>query len=175
MLTPHEIRKLYFDFDDDQRPIMYLDVDDTLIRRYGWVDGEYTFIGKGAPDAGEFVKWAVRNFEVRWLTLRCPTGTMEPDALRELARDLPIEREWIWYIRNPLGLWRNGNADTKIDGIDWDETRPWVWVEDRIGEREAQMLRGRHILDRYIPCNVTDEPNRLAEVKQLLCDRFKIP
>jgi hypothetical protein len=139
-----------------ERPVLYLDVDDTLIM---WNDAHP--YGKAAPWAREFVLWAVEHCEVRWLTMWCPAGRMAPHREAELALLLGVPVETLDGIR---GI---DFADTfdKTDGIDWEEHargRPWIWVEDDLPSREVAKLRGRGAIHHYHATNVSRDAGALG-------------
>ena len=66
------------------QPVLYLDVDDTLIN---WA----TLQAAPARGVREFLPWALERFEVRWLTRRCPSGEMPEEMARELCGLIEIE------------------------------------------------------------------------------------
>lgn len=162
---------------------MYLDVDDTLIS-FPPLGGDearafYLANPKGAPanEVENFLKFSISNFDVRWLTMWCPSGDMHPERMRELADILKVDRGLVWFIRNPMSFWWPKGDDLKTNGINWDEHaagKPWVWVEDEILYKERELLRGRKCLDNYIPCNVSLNANRLVEVMEILKERFAL-
>lgn len=151
------------------RPVLYLDIDDTLVR---YPDGR----GGGprpASGAPEFLAWALRRYEVRWLTRWCPTGRMRTDQIRAFCKMLDADPEVVRRIR---GLdW--AHSETKLDGIAWLEHvvlgRPFLWVEDEwgMGERERDFLRRQGFDDYWRHCNVTQEPDALAVLHRSLVER----
>lgn len=155
-----------------KRPIAYLDVDDTILRR---PDG-----GKplGAPGAAEFLRFLARHFEVRWLTRWCPGGTMRPDQIARLERQLAIPAAELKSIRNPCAFEDRAAPEAfpvKWPALDWkaiDAGRPFVWIENYITPEDEQVLARRGLLDCYIHCDVTAEPDRLTEVRRILEERF---
>lgn len=148
------------------KPIMYLDVDDTLVR---WDN-----LRPGTPGnkAKEFVEWAKKNFEIRWLTAWTPSGHMGDYGKDRLAKIFKVEPLFFNDMDNPLS-W--GMTDNKTDAIDFDvEPREWVWIEDEILQREVYVLTARHKLDRFIKTNVTDDPDALIKTKAILKQRFHL-
>jgi hypothetical protein len=139
-------------------PVLYLDVDDTLV---SWRGGN----PHAGPGAREFLLWALERYEVRWLTTWCPNGAMEDRLLADLAKMLEIEPATIRGIR---GFDWEGRS--KLDGIAWLEhvllDRPFLWVEDDygVGERERAFLSAHRMLDRYRWVNVTERPDSLSRV-----------
>lgn len=149
--------------------MLYLDIDDTLV---GYPDGR-----RGGPrpasGAPEFLAWALRRFEVRWLTRWCPTGRMRDDQVRAFSKMLRVEADVVRRIR---GLdWTC--SETKLDGIAWLEHvvlgRPFLWIEDEwgMGERERAFLRDHGFDDYWRHCNVTQNPEALASLHRTLVDR----
>ena len=145
------------------RPVLYLDIDDTLL---SWSEGR----PRAAPGAREFLLWALENHEVRWLTKWCPNGEMR-DALRgDLCKMIGIQPEKLESIR---GFdWEA--SDSKLNGIAWLEHvvlgRSWVWVEDEqgVGERELRFLAAHGFRENYHYCNVTKDPQALVRLHEQL-------
>lgn len=144
----------------DCRPVLYLDLDDTLI---SWgPDGP-----AAAPGAGEFVRWAIGNMEVRWLTTWCPDGVMDQKLLGDLAKMLNLAPDEIGHIRG----FEWDRETSKLNGVAWLEHivlgRPFVWLEDEygFGERERAFLAHHNLLGCHLHCNVTDDPKSLARVQ----------
>jgi hypothetical protein len=108
-----------------ERPVLYLDVDDTLIM---WNDAHP--YGKAAPWAREFVLWAVEHCEVRWLTMWCPAGRMAPHREAELALLLvsPEYRAALLASRRQMGALDLDTARTIARAVaQWaDELARWL-------------------------------------------------
>jgi hypothetical protein len=155
-----------------QKPVCYLDLDDTLIRRPA-----DTPLGKAAPGASEFLRFLLRHFEVRWLTMWCPDGTMPEQGLGWLESFLGIPRDEFRHVRNSRSFTITPVARFKWEAIDFDEAtagRPFVWLEERLHEADEEHM-GRHgFRDSFIECDVTANPHRLAEVHQILVRRFAL-
>lgn len=161
------------------KPLMYLDVDDTLLMCRSKI--------KAAPGAAQFLYWVTSHFEVWWLSMWCPGGPMLPERQLELSKllgvpvsaiaEIPAARFWFpggWY--DSGGPYRD--KVRKTDGIDWaqiDAGREWVWIEDGLIHAERTILRERKASLRHIPCNVTANPRRLQAVAGLLEKRFGLP
>lgn len=141
------------------RPVLYLDLDDTLI---SWEGGS----PHAAPGAHHFLLWALEHYEVRWLTTWCPDGVMGEDLLLDLSKMLRLEPGRLRAIR---GFdWDSSRC--KLDGIAWLEHlvlgRPFLWVEDErgVGERELSFLRAHGLLCHYRHCNVSRDARALERL-----------
>lgn len=146
----------------DPRPVLYLDLDDTLV---AWQDDR----PRGASGAGEFLRWALDAYEVRWLTTWCPDGRMEERLLRDLATMMKMPVDALRGIR---GMdWSGGS---KLDGIAWVEHavmgRPFVWLEDDYGVGDAQrrFLEAHGWSACYRHVNVSEDPDSLGRVHRAL-------
>jgi hypothetical protein len=143
----------------ETRPVLYLDLDDTLI---SWRGGG----PHAAPGASAFLIWALSRFEVRWLTTWCPNGEMDAGLLDDLCHMLRLPSEVLRGVRgcewDPDG--------SKLNGIAWLEhlvhDRPFVWLEDDygFGERERSLLDRYGLLQSYRHVNVTEDPHSLVAV-----------
>jgi hypothetical protein len=150
--------------------VLYVDIDDTLLMwRSTGHRGKY--IPKAAPGAGDFLRWAVNHFEVRWLSMWCRDGQFQPGNAEELAQLLGVEVEFITAIPTVRFTDPDKFRDEcrKTDGIDF--TEDFVWIEDDILQSEKQVLRDHKMGLRHIPCNVTANPNRLLVVWEQLRKR----
>lgn len=148
------------------RPVLYLDLDDTLV---AWPDGR-----RGSPRVArggrELLCWALERYEVRWLTTWCPDGRMESRLLRDLAKMLGVPAEALEGIR---GLdWSHSRC--KLDGIAWMEhvvlRRPFVWLEDEygFGDRERSFLEAHGLGACHLPVNVSTDADALLRVHAAL-------
>ena len=143
----------------DPRPVLYLDLDDTVI---SWSGGH----PHAARGAREFLLWALEHYEVRWLTTWCPNGEMEETLVRSLHQMLEIP---VGDLRAIRGFdW--DFSQCKLDGLAWLEhlvlQRPFLWVEDDYGlrEREIRFLEANGLWDRCRRVNVTEDPDALARL-----------
>jgi hypothetical protein len=141
------------------RPVLYLDLDDTLIV---WADGS----PRAAPGARQFVLWALERFEVRWLTTWCPDGRMQSSLLADLCSMLELDPAVLSGVR---GFdWQD--TGTKLNGIAWLEhlvwKRPFLWIEDQygFGEREAGVLAPLGLDHCHRHCNVSEAPESLGRL-----------
>lgn len=149
----------------ESRTVLYLDIDDTLVRH--GPSGPHA-----APGAAEFVAWALETFHVRWLTRWCRDGVMGEDLVHSFCKMLRIDPETIRSIR---GLdW--SESDSKLDGIAWLEhvvmDRPFIWVEDEhgLGEKERAFLELQGFAEASLACNVTREPESLRTLHRRLVE-----
>lgn len=163
------------------RPVLYLDVDDTLL-----TFSEDAWAGRGlignpnemvaGDGARELVEWALEHMEVRWLTWWCPSGVMQREAAARLGRALDVEPTLLETIR---GLpWMSGRMGLKVNGIDWTEHaagREWFWVEDDLLPLEVEELEQRKCADRYIHCNVTRDPSAIRKAFATLREKTQQP
>jgi hypothetical protein len=145
-----------------EKPVLYLDLDDTLI---SWEGGPHA-----APGAREFVVWALARFEIRWLTTWCPGGEMEDPLLGDLCKMLQLPAEELRAIRG--FEWPEDGS--KLNGLAWLEHlvlgRPFIWLEDDYGftERERSFLVQNRLINSYRHCNVTEDPHSLRRVHSSL-------
>jgi hypothetical protein len=153
--------------DPRSAPVLYLDLDDTLVAR---VNGQ----PRAAPGAREFLLWALETFEVRWLTTWCPNGRMDAGLLHDLCSMLDLEPRILCDIH---GFdWES--TGTKLNGIAWLEhivlRRPFVWLEDEygVGESELAVLHDLGLAHSYRHCNVTEDPESLARIHDELFQRY---
>lgn len=145
------------------QPVLYLDVDDTLIN---WA----TLQAAPARGVREFLPWALERFEVRWLTRRCPSGEMPEEMARELCGLIEIEPALV----GPVSGLNWETCESKLNGIAWLEHlvlgRPFIWVEDDfgVGETELHFLEQHGCLECYFQCNVSMDPGALVRVHERL-------
>lgn len=151
--------------------VMYLDIDDTLLtdNESYWfeVHGEDAWYlmshsELAAPGAGDFLRWATQHYEVRFLSAKTASGFMDPSVADRLASAFGLEPEFIASI--PCCAWGNN----KLDGIDFDDPRPWIWIEDGLLSEEKEELKRRGLYDRHLRCNVTQDPYALMRLHQVL-------
>lgn len=154
------------------RPVMYLDVDDTLLRYPNGRERD-PVVAEGAP---EFFAWALDVYEVRWLTKWCRSGTMSGDLVDDFCRMLDVEPS---VVHSVYGLdW--SFSDTKLNAIAWLEhlalDRPFLWVEDNygVGTLERRFLAEHGLEGCWRRCNVTERPDALASLhRALLSERAR--
>lgn len=156
------------------KPILYLDVDDTLISYPPTADAAFWAkhpMGAPALRVRQFLEEAKELCEIRWLTWWCPGGSMSFEQIERLSKILDVPSELLRGNDNPLKCLPN-----KTLGIDWrehDAGTPWVWIEDGpLLSSEVPIMRGRGVYDRWIDANVSNDPHALwrawTKAKQLL-------
>lgn len=127
-------------------PVMYLDVDDTLLtfneaywrKKYGaGINALPVDHIVAAPGAGAFLRWSVEHYEVRWLTCWTGSGVMGEDAVRRLSKALDVPPEMIAGIRG-----RPWGYNNKTEGIDFDDPRPFRELLDQRAERHPAHFFG---------------------------------
>lgn len=154
-------------FSSIQKPrVMMLDIDDTLLV---WTRDAR---GWAAPRAAEFVHWALEHFEVRWLTMWCPSGRLQPEGAVELSNrfNKKVLPETFYNIRNPKSF-----VGSKVEGIDFEDPRPWVWVEDGLLSNEQYQLKSMGVFDNFYKTNVSHNSVMLQKTWRLLADKFDLP
>lgn len=146
--------------------LMYLDVDDTLLV---WTND---IGGFAAPRAAEFMHWALEHFEVRWLTMWCPSGRLQPHGAEELSYrfNYKVSAEIFLNIHNPKMFQQD-----KTVGVDFDDPRPWVWVEDGLIPTEEYLLKANGTWNNFYKTNVTHDRRMLQKTWRLLAERFNLP
>lgn len=162
------------------KPILYLDVDDTLL---GYPGGK---VGAGVP---EFIRWATAHFEVRWLTMWCPSGDMRLPADGAahwiLARRLKITDDEVLAIINPhpfpvWGFRVHGSYRDKSESIRAMlaemPDREWVWVEDpHLEYAERDFLAAPENAQNYYETSTSHDPLAVLKTWAALAERFQLP
>ena len=137
------------------RPLLYLDIDGTLLRRRADISGLHNAY-EIAPDALGFLTWAVEHFECRWLSTRCRAGDAE-GAIRAFRHALGVTRlpdEWARVLRViPAATW----SGSKIEGIDLTSPAGWFWIDDAPGAADVAVLSDQSVADRLIRINGSDQ------------------
>ncbi len=150
-------------------PVLYLDIDDTLLN---WADGK----PRPVPGTHAFMRWALDHFEVRWLTRWCPSGTMPEHLLVDLAKMVRIDPGELASIQG----WNWDYSGTKVDGISWVEHlamgREFVWIEngDGLSNRDYQVLEQNGLRHCHLDCNVTTDLRALDRTRRELERRFDL-
>jgi len=156
------------DGEGTQRPVVYLDIDDVLIR---W-DGHHR---ESAPHAATFMRFLLQHFEVRWITSWCPGGTMREDRLVRLAEILDMETGELRAVRNPRAFPPEPfGMPPKYLAVDFEEARPWFWVEDAgVRKHSWDALERAGLQGHWIECNTSERPGDLQRVRALVEERLR--
>lgn len=150
------------------KPICYLDIDDTLLpsfksplfHKYGI--GIYTNII--SIKAGTFFKFLNEYFEIRWLTGWAPGGDMAFDDSYRLSKYLDVPIEVIFKAKNPLPIKfdpSHAQGVIKYVGIDFNDPREFIWVQEDIYQLDKQFLTEKQKLDRFIKCDISMEEDAM--------------
>lgn len=101
---------------------------------------------------------------------------MREDRLHTLADLLGTEPEELRPIRNPRSFpLKPVGYPPKHHGVDFEERRPWVWIEDEhLHKCNFDELERQELLDCYIECNSSRRPDDLLRVRTPLEVRFGI-
>jgi hypothetical protein len=155
--------------DIQNRPIVYLDIDDVLI---AWPPSGGR---QAAPHAAAFVRWLISSgIEVRWLTSWCPTGTLSDDRRRKLAGILGMGEEELRVIQNPHEFPGVPHRyPPKYRAVEMDSGRPWVIVHDEHWHKsnlDALSDAGR--FESYIEINTSRRPGDLLRATAEIAARF---
>jgi hypothetical protein len=147
--------------------VMYLDIDDVLLV---WSPNHR---GYAAPKAKEFIHWAKEHFEVRWLTMWAPSGKLSQKGAEELAYRFgyTMKLEEFLEIENPNAFF----AGAKTYGIDFDDDRPFVWLDDKCTPMERHVLQEHGKFGNYYKTNVTSNFMHLQATWNKLAKRFDLP
>lgn len=156
------------------KPILFLDVDDTMIAHPKGVAG---------TAAAEFLRWAQAHFEVRWLTMWAVSGTVNEEYVSDLARILKVSEAEIRSIHNPHAFpvwnnpfdtnWRDKSHSIRKMLLE-TPTRDWGWVEDPYTTPSEREFISEHP-DRYFETSCSADPHALIRTAQKLADRFVLP
>lgn len=153
--------------DRSMRPVIYLDVDGTILRHPEGESHTWWLANPGGGPANmvrEFLEWARANCDVRWLTAWAPRGVMGAEGEAKLAKCLRVPAELLQGFENPLPWF--GEYDSKVAAINWDEHfngRPWVWIEDEMIERERVAMTARGCMSHFILTESSKDPNALRD------------
>ena len=149
----------------NQKPIMYLDLDDTILLE-----------GRPLVNSASFFQWCVKHFEVRWLTRWCPGGILSDSQTGYLSDKLKVSKETIMICSNPKSF-----HYVKTDAIDWETTRPWAWVENNLNEQFPQdyqymmKLGGKlHYYETSLHKNPNQPDNAISQTWKRLAIDFNI-
>lgn len=166
------------------KPVMFLDVDDTLLGYPG---------GNAGSGVKEFVRWAKEHFEVRWLTMWCPEGSISEAVdfrfggrlLPHLAQRMGMSESELAEIVNPHafstdlggigGEWRDKSESVRAMLAETPDRR-WAWVEDPfLDVAEKRWLAAPEHGANYYETSVTHRADAVYRTADLLAYRFNLP
>ena len=137
------------------RPLLYLDIDGTLLRRRADISGLHNAY-EIAPDALGFLTWAVEHFECRWLSTRCRAGDAG-GAVRAFRHALGVVRlpeEWGRVLGMiPAAAW----SGSKVEGIEVKHPAGWWWIDDAPDAVDVAILSQQGVAERLIRINGSDK------------------
>lgn len=130
------------------KPNIYLDIDGVLL-----ANEENLAIG-----AAEFIKYAVKHFDVYWLTTHCMDGTTE-HAIGYLNRASEEDlRPWLEKFK-PV-TW----SMKKTEAIDF--SKPFLWFDDDCFSGEKIDLQEYDTMNSWIEIDLRNVPDQM--VKELV-------
>lgn len=149
--------------------VAYLDVDDTILI---WSND---YAGTPAPRAKEFILWLNEHFEIRWLTMWATSGTMSDEGAKSLSDKFngELSAEFFKSIVNPKGFWND--TMWKTNGIDFNDSRPWIWIEDHLIDKEYKELASRGKLKNFYKTNVSHNIVMLQKTWKQIAKDFNLP
>ena len=134
--------------------VLYLDVDGVL---------QYAESGCWRPrlEAGDFLAWAVRHFDCRWLT-----------AWARPNETIPIKLG----IKVPPGImevkWRSALENHPFKAAAIRDTEDWLWLEDEPSEFDLADLRRRGQMSRLLLVNPSKPFLLMGSIRKLLEERL---
>jgi hypothetical protein len=143
--------------------IIYLDIDDVLLRRYA--DSRFEL----SPYAEEFLDYLVDHHDTRWLTTRCRHG-LPNDVARAFRHALQVTSlsPMLAAVIDKVSpsLW----SRCKTEVIDL--TTDFYWLDDNPTPAALQSLIQNGRLDRWIEVRVDHDPDDLLRVRRVLDERL---
>ena len=141
-------------------PLLYLDIDGTLLRRRqpGIFDAFEI-----APGCLDFLEWATARFRCRWLSIRCRNGLPEGArrAFRHAGARLDDPR-WAVLDQVETVAWSVNKTDVLNPATDF-----W-WLDDAVTESDRDWLLGHQCADRLIQVMADHDPAALAVARSIL-------
>lgn len=133
-----------------QKPNIYLDIDGVIL-----ANEDYLSIG-----AEEFIKYAVENFDVYWLTTHCT----ESDATHAINYVMRAGGE---SLRPHLEkLIPTSWSEYKTEAIDF--TKPFLWFDDDCYLGERQDLEKNNAFNSWVEVDLRNYPDQLMREIKLL-------
>ena len=139
---------------EEIRKVLYLDVDGVL---------QYADGGGWRPrlEAEDFLAWAVRHFECRWLTAWARPNDSIPTKLG---------------IKVPPGIvevkWRSARERNSFKAAAISDGEDWVWLEDEPSEFDLADLRRRGQMGRLVMVNASKPFVLMGQIRNLLEERL---
>jgi hypothetical protein len=132
------------------KPVLYLDIDGVLLANENNLS-----IG-----TAEFIKYAIDNFEVYWLTTHCMDGTTA-HAIEYLQRGSDEDlRPWLEKFK-PV-TW----SLKKTDAIDF--SKPFLWFDDDCFSGEKIDLQEHNVFHSWIEVDLAKYPDQMVHELKLL-------
>lgn len=124
---------------------IYLDIDGVLLANDK----------NPAKHADEFIRYVVENYPVYWLTTHCKDeDNYAADLLsRFFSKD---SMEYIHKIKPTI--W----STWKTEGIDF--SRPFLWFDDDLFEREREVLLKHSVLENWIEVDIRKNEDALGTI-----------
>lgn len=136
------------------RKVLYLDVDGVL---------QYADGGCWRPrlEAGDFLAWAVRHFDCRWLTAWARPNESVPAKLG---------------IRVPPGIvevkWRSASERNPFKASAISDDQDWVWLEDEPSEFDLADLKRRRQIGRLVLVDASKPFVLMGQIRSVLEERL---
>jgi len=144
--------------------VLYLDIDGSLIMTTERHLASNCVIGHGCL---EFLQYATRHFECRWLTFHAREGFTNnvSRVFRQAIGVNALPKEWLLILDNikpaPWCL-------HKTDGIDF--TTDFYWLDDAASEYDLRILAARQMSNRLIKAHLNHFASDLYRVREILDD-----
>jgi hypothetical protein len=133
-----------------QKPNIYLDIDGVIL-----ANEENLSIG-----AEEFIKYAVENFDVYWLTTHCT----QSDATHAINYVMRAGSE---SLRSHLEkLIPTSWSDNKTEAIDF--SKPFLWFDDDCYLAEKRDLEANNAFNSWVEVDLRNYPDQLMREIKLL-------
>ena len=133
-----------------QKPKIYLDIDGVIL-----ANEENLSIG-----AEEFIKYAVENFDVYWLTTHCT----QSDATHAINYVMRAGNE---SLRPTLEkLIPTSWSDNKTEAIDF--SKPFLWFDDDCYLAEKRDLEANNAFNSWVEVDLRNYPDQLMREIKLL-------
>lgn len=132
------------------KPILYLDIDGVLL-------ANESNLSMGGAD---FIKFAVDNFKVYWLTTHCMDGN--PDHAVEYLNRAADEDLSPWLKKFKPTTW----SLKKTDAIDF--SKPFIWYDDDCYGEEQRTLKEHNVFNSWIEVDLAKYQDQMVHELKLL-------